>query len=113
MKNNKKETGSLDDAINIFRRVQSEIISANGEDHVDVHKISIDIAVALYLQGKYEPAKDTCDDALKGLYKSVGETHPYVKQGVRLNSLISRQMLIGKMTCRSVKSQSQPDHNSN
>ena len=113
MKNNKRDTSSLDDAINIFRRVQSEIISANGQNHIDVNKISIDIAVALYLQGKYEAAKETCDDALKGLKTSVGETHPYVKQGVRLNSLISRQMLIGKMTCRSVKNSSQSDHNSN
>lgn len=112
VKCNKKDTGSLDDAINIFRRVQSEIISANGEDHVDVHKISIDMAVAFYLQGNYEAAKDTCDDALIGLNQIVGETHPYVKQGVRLSSLISRQMLIGKMTCRSVKNKSEANHNS-
>jgi len=101
VKYKRKGADDLDNAINIFQKVRTETIKTYGEDHVDVAKISVDIAVAFYLQGNYEEAQEKCDIALKVFSDKVSVNHSYYRQATRLKQSISRKMFINRIGCKS------------
>lgn len=100
VKNNRKNVSELDEAIKTFYELQRETVRIHGENHLDNAKISVDIAVALCLQGNYEDAQEKCDGALAVLNEIVSHDHAYYKQAIRLNQSISRKMLMTRWTCK-------------
>lgn len=105
VKNNRKDVSELDAAIKIFYEVQKETVRIHGEKHLDVAKISVDIAVALFLQGNYEDAQEKCSDAFKVLSETLSSNHSYYQQAVRLSQSISKKMLVNRIACKSSKNQ--------